>query len=91
MDVLALDPNMLDATADIIIQYCLRQKTIIDEYMRKMNTLSYEWQDDETLGQLLQEVKILSNSVNKALDIMRIQYPPYFKKQAELIRHRPTL
>ena len=50
MDEMTLDPNVLDATADIIVIYCNKQKLIMDEYMRKMQSLSYEWQDDETIG-----------------------------------------
>ena len=89
MDNLALDSHVLDATADIISIYCMKQKLIMDEYMRKMQSLSYEWQDDETIGRLLQEIRALSSSVDKVMDIMRIKYPEYFRKQAEIIRQRP--
>ena len=89
MDVLELDPQVLDATADIISIYCMKQKLIMDDYMRKMQSLSYEWQDDETIGKLLQEIRALSNSVDKVMDILKIKYPEYFKKQAEIIRQRP--
>ena len=89
MDEMTLDPNVLDAPADIIVIYCNKQKLIMDEYMRKMQSLSYEWQDDETIGKLLQEIRMLSNSVDKVMDIMSIKYPEYFKKQSEIIRQRP--
>ena len=89
MDNLALDPHVLDATADIISIYCMKQKLIMDENMRKMQSMSYEWQDDETIGRLLQEIRALSSSVDKVMDIMRIKYPEYFRKQAEIIRQRP--
>lgn len=89
MDVMELDPNVLDATADIIQIYCSKQKLVMDDYLRKMQALSYEWQDDETIGKLLQEIRTLSNSVERVMDILRIKYPEYFKKQAEIIRQRP--
>ena len=55
----------------------------------RRSIIVYEWQDDETIGKLLQEIRMLSNSVDKVMDIMRIKYPEYFKKQAEIIRQRP--
>ena len=88
MDDMILDPNVLDVTADLIVIYCNKQKLVMDDYMRKMQTLAYEWEDEETIGRLLQEIRMLSNSVDRVMDIMRIKYPEYFKKQAEIIRHR---
>ena len=88
MDDMILDPNVLDVTADLIVIYCNKQKLVVDDYMRKMQSLSYEWEDEETIGRLLQEIRMLSNSVDRVMDIMRIKYPEYFKKQAEIIRHR---
>ena len=88
MDDMILDPNVLDVTADLIVIYCNKQKLVMDDYMRKMQSLSYEWEDEETIGRLLQEIRMLSNSVDRVMDIMRIKYPEYFKKQAEIIRHR---
>lgn len=89
MDELNLDPRVLDATADIISAYCMKQKLIMDEYMRKMQSLSYEWKDDETIGRLLQEIRTLALSVERVMETIRIKYPDYFRKQAEIIRQRP--
>ena len=89
MDNLDLDPNVLDAVANIIVLYCNKQKAIMDDYKIKMHSLSYDWQDDETIGRLLQEIDVLSKSVEDIMDVIRINYPEYFKKRAEIIRHTP--
>ena len=87
-DVIKIDPQVLEITANFIVQYCNAQKGIMDEYMKKMNALSQEWRDDETMGKVLQEISTLTKSVDKIMDTIRLKYPQYFKNQAEMIRHR---
>ena len=85
---MTLDDKALDDIANFIIAYCGLQKGIMDDYMQKMNALSYEWRDDETMGKVLQEIQTLTKSVDKIMETIRFKYPQYFKKQAEMIRMR---
>ena len=90
-DELELDDKVLDDIANFIIVYCNTQQGIMNDYLQKMNNLSNEWRDDETIGKVLQEVRMLSNSVDKIIDIIRFKYPQYFKKRAEQIRARNNI
>ena len=87
-DEIILDDRALDDIANFIVAYCNTQKGIMDDYKKKMNSLSSEWRDDETIGKVLQEINTLTNSVDKIMEAIRYKYPQYFKKQAEMIRAR---
>ena len=85
---MTLDDKVLDDIANFIVIYCNTQKGIMDDYLKKMNALSQEWRDDETMGKVLQEIHTLTNSVDRIMETIRFKYPQYFKKQAEMIRSR---
>lgn len=87
-DEIKINPNVLEDVANFIVLYCNAQHEIMDDYLQKMNALSNEWQDDETMGKVLQEVRMLTNSVEKVMSLIRFKYPQYFKKKAEEIRSR---
>lgn len=89
MDVLDLDPSVLDATATIVESYCNRQKSVMDDYLSSTSSLSSEWTDDQTLGTLLEEIKRMRNNVITLMDEIMATYPRYFKDKAEQIRNRP--
>lgn len=89
MDVLDLDPAVLEATAAIVEGYCNRQKSIMDDYLSSASSLSSEWTDDQTLGPLLEEIKRMKNNVITLMDEIRATYPRYFRDKAEQIRNRP--
>ena len=91
MDILDLDPEVLDATASVIEGYCNRQKSIMDDYLSNTSALASEWTDDKTLGPLLEEIKMLKNSVVSLMDEIKTKYPAYFREKAEVIRNRPTM
>lgn len=87
-DELKLDDKALEEIANLVIMYCNNQQGIINEYLQRMNSLSNEWQDDETMGKVLQEVRVLTNNVERIMSIIRFKYPQYFRKKAEEIRTR---
>ena len=89
MDILDLDPEVLDTTADIVEGYCNRQTAIMDEYLSNTSSLASEWTDDQTFGSLLEEVKSLKDSVVTLMDEIRGTYPQYFRERADFIRRRP--
>ena len=89
MDVLDLDPAVLEATATIIEGYCAKQQSIMDEYLSKTSALSSEWTDDQTLGTLLAEIRRLRDDVTNVMDQIKSAYPGYFRSKAEQIRSRP--
>ena len=91
MDELKLDPQVLETTADLIVRYCFKQKSIMDEYLRQISILQSEWDDDQTFGKVIQEIRQLEKSVNDIMDMIRLKYPEYFKQLAENIRQRPKL
>lgn len=89
MDVLDLDPAVLEATASIIEGYCAKQQSIMDNYLSSTSALSGEWTDDQTLGTLLAEIKRMRDEVTNIMDQIKAAYPKYFRSKAEQIRSRP--
>ena len=89
MDVLNLDPAVLESTAAIVEGYFNRQKSIMDDYLSSTSSLSSDWTDDQTLGPLLEEIKRMKNNVTTLMDEIRATYPRYFRDKAEQIRNRP--
>ena len=89
MDILDLDPSVLDDTASIVENYCARQTAIMDEYVNNTSSLGAEWTDDQTFGTMLEEVKRLKNGVVEIMDEIRGTYPQYFRERADYIRRRP--
>ena len=90
-DELILDDKVLEEIANFIIMYCNNQQVIINDYLQKMNSLSYEWRDDETMGKVLQEVRVLTNNVERIMDLIRFKYPQYFREKAELQRAKNNI
>lgn len=91
MDILDLDPAVLESTATIVEGYCHRQKSIMDDYLNSTSSLSSEWTDDQTLGPLLEEIRRMKNIVTTLMDEISATYPRYFRDKAEQIRNRPKL
>ena len=89
MDVLHFDPEVLEGVAAVIEGYCARQKSIMDDYLRNVSSLSSEWTDDKTLGTLLEEIVQMKLSVVTLMDEIKRVYPKYFRDKAEQIRNRP--
>ena len=90
-DELVLDDKILEDIANFIVIYCNNQHGIIEDYLQKMNSLSNEWRDDETMGKVLLEVRTLTNSVERIMDTIRFKYPQYFRQKAELIRAKNNI
>ena len=89
MDILDLNPEVLESTASIIEGYCNRQKAIMADYLGNTSSLSSDWTDDQTLGPLLEEIKQMKSSVEGIMDEILSIYPNYFRGKAEQIRNRP--
>ena len=90
-DELVLDDKALEEIANFIVLYCNNQQVIINDYLQKMNSLSNEWRDDETMGKVLQEVRVLANNVERIMDLIRFKYPRYFRERAELQRAKNNI
>lgn len=91
MDILDINPEVLESTASIIEGYCNKQKSIMDGYLSETSSLSSDWADDQTLGPLLEEIKQMKNSVEGVMDQILSTYPAYFRGKAEQIRNRPKM
>lgn len=88
-DDMTLDDAALEEVANMIVFYCNSQRGIIRDYLQKMNSLSSEWRDDETMGKVLNEVQVLAKSVERIMDTVQFKYPQYFRERAAQIRARP--
>ncbi len=88
-DDMTLDDAALEEVANTIIFYCNSQRGLIRDYLQKMNSLSSEWRDDETMGKVLSEVHMLAKSVEQIMDTVQFKYPQYFRERAAQIRARP--
>ena len=91
MDIFDLNPEVLDTTAAIIEGYCGKQREIMQDYLSNVSSLTTEWDDDKTMGGLLQEIRQMKQSVEALMDDIRSVYPDFFRRKAEQIRRRPKL
>lgn len=90
-DIMNLNPDVLDNIADIIEKYILMQNKIIEDYVGNMHNLQREWDDDETIGKILDEIRLIVNEILDVEDEILKTYPKYFRERAEEIRKRPKL
>lgn len=90
-ELLKLDPERLDQIAFLIRRYCDAQKEVMNDFFEDMSYLSTEWVDDQTMGQVLAEAKILENEILKIMDEIISYYPQFFEDKAYEIRNRPKL
>lgn len=90
MDALKLDPQVLEDTAAQITNYCVTQNQVMDDYLSRMSSLQNEWTDDQTIGPLLEEIRLLKSSIINLMNEIHTIYPNYFREKAEQIRRRPT-
>ena len=90
MDALKLDPQVLEDTAAQITNYCVIQNQVMDDYLSRMSSLQNEWTDDQTIGPLLEEIRLLKSSIINLMNEIHTIYPNYFREKAEQIRRRPT-
>lgn len=89
MSAMDLDPNVLDMTATIIENYCKKQQEIMDSYLSDISGLTGEWDDDKTMGTMLEEIRQMQTAVEGVMDEIRRTYPGFFRQKAEQIRQRP--
>ncbi len=91
MDLLQLDPKVLEETAEMIQKYCYIQKELMNAYLNRAANLNSEWTDEETIQPMLEEIKMLNNKVSALMEEIESYYPRYFKDKAEEIRMRPRM
>lgn len=89
MSEMDLNPEVLDMTATIIENYCKKQQEIMGSYLSDISSLSGEWDDDKTMGTMLEEIRQMKTAVEGVMDEIRSTYPEFFRKKAEQIRNRP--
>lgn len=86
MPDLELDPEVLEDTAKIIEDYCVFQKQIMEDYLHEVWNLSSDWNDEKTLGSILEEINLLKQNVEEVMQEIRNTYPSFFRKKAAEIR-----
>lgn len=91
MDILDIDPTVLESTATIIEGYCENQINIMNSYLAKTSALSSDWTDNQTLGSLINEIKSINSNVISVMDEIRIFYPMYFRDKAKQMEKRPKM
>lgn len=89
MDNLLLDAETLFSTADIVDNYCARQRETINVYYAQIMTLEAEWEDDETFGGIVEEIIRLRSQTLAIIEQVRTTYPKYFRERAQQIIARP--
>ena len=90
-NILDLNPDVLDNVASVIENYIKQQNGLIEDYLSKMVNLQKEWNDDETIGKVLIEIRMIVNVMEEIeSEILKI-YPKFFREKAQEIRVRPTI
>ena len=90
MSKLTLDPQMLEQTANIIEDYTKIQLQIIAEFQTKMLSIKDQWNDDETVGRLFEEVDLLKRQAEEIICSITAYYPAYFREKALSLIGRPV-
>lgn len=90
MGNLSLDAETLFLTADTVDNYCAKQREIINVYYAQIMALENEWQDDETFGGVVEEIRKLRTQVLAVIEEIYNTYPKYFRDKAQQILTRPT-
>ncbi len=91
MDNLTLDADSLFTIADVIEGYCAKQSETINVYYAQIMALEPEWRDDETFGEVAEEIRTLKNKVLSILKEIHSTYPQYFRSKAQQILERPVM
>ena len=91
MDNLLLDAETLFSTADIVDDYCARQREAINVYYARIMALESEWEDDETFGGIVEEIRRLRSQTLAIIEQVHTTYPKYFRERAQQIIARPKL
>jgi len=89
MDNLLLDAETLFSTADIVDNYCARQRETINVYYAQIMALESEWEDDETFGGIVEEIRRLISQTLAIIEQVYTTYPKYFRDRAQQIIARP--
>lgn len=89
MDNLLLDAETLFSTADIVDNYCARQRETINIYYAQIMALESEWADDETFGSIVKEIGRLKSQTLAIIEQVHMTYPKYFRERAQQIIARP--
>lgn len=89
MDNLLLDAETLFSTADIVDNYCARQRETINVYYAQIMALESEWEDDETFGGIVEEIRRLRSQTLAIIEQVHTTYPKYFRERAQQIIARP--
>ena len=89
MEVFDLNPDALETTASVVELYCTKQRETMTDYLSNITSLNTEWEDDQTMGMLLEEIRQMKQSVESLMDEIRSYYPGFFRQKAEQIRNRP--
>ena len=89
-DIMNLNPDVLDNVADVIEKYISIQNKTIEDYVDRMHNLQREWDDDETIGKILNEIRLIVNVITDIEDEILKTYPKYFRERAQEIRKRPS-
>lgn len=86
MDKMILDPDSLEFAANSVEEYITTQEQIMNEYFVKVNALFPDWNDEKTLGSILEEIRQIKNNFSSTTQAIREIYPPYFREKANSIR-----
>ena len=89
MDNLLLDAEILFSTADIVDNYCAKQRETINMYYAQIMALESEWEDDETFGGIVEEIRRLRSQILAIIEQVYTTYPKYFRERAQQIIARP--
>ena len=89
-DIMNLNPDVLENVADVIEKYISIQNKTIEDYVDRMHNLQREWDDDETIGKILNEIRLIVNVITDIEDEILKTYPKYFRERAQEIRKRPS-
>jgi len=89
-NILSLDADVLERTAEMIEKYATCQVNLMTDYYGVMRRLNDEWQD-KSLDKLLEEIKRQCSKVSDMMEEICRLYPGYFRMKADSIRVKDAI
>ena len=85
-DQIKIDPVVLENIIAIIDRYVSNQVEKLNNLLSQMKTLSYDWQDEKTYGDMMKQMETVIKRACDMFEQMRMTYKKFFYNEVLDIR-----
>ena len=87
-ELLKLDPEVLRTIATVIEKFIEVENGLMVDYYQMITKVQEEWDDPETIGQVLEKIEQLIIKMNSISEEIINIYPRFFREKADFIDSR---